>query len=115
VPDAPLFSLVDKVAAAKRARDRAVDRLPEFWDPNYPARAAEYDIAHDTFCALSLALLVSPSVTQAGVFAKASVLPLDNEDMIDRIEDLLQRFREGNWILDALRNGTGHDLSATLH
>jgi hypothetical protein len=114
LPDAPLFALVDQVAAAKRARDKAVHRLPELWDPNYPARVAEYDIAHDTFCALALALLVSPSVTQAGDFAKASVLPLYDEDMIDRIEDLLQRFREGNWILDALRNGSGHDLSATL-
>ena len=113
MPDAPSFSLVDQVAAAKRARDKAVDRLPELWDTEYPARVAEYDIAHDTFCALALAFVVSPPVTQAGGVARMSVLPLDDE-IIDRIEDLCRRFREANWIPDALRRGAGHDLSATL-
>lgn len=110
--DAALFALIDKVAAAHRAQENAVDRLHDVWsrrshtdinaDPELRALTAAYRAATYEHHALCLALAVTPSSTLEGALAKGRLLPSE-DSLLSAGLDLLRSLFKGTDLKRSMR------------
>lgn len=96
MPDTALFALVEKVVAARRARDDAGSRWAAACktDPDLTVLSAAFEAADTELDALVLALVITPSHTLEGALAKGAALP-NEEDLAAAVAFLVRRYAEG--------------------
>ena len=79
-----------KKEEARRGRAETIDRLSCLTrNPGHEGALAAYGVADVVHVALCAVLSATPSTMLAGT------LPADDEDLVDRVECLMEQFREG--------------------